>query len=116
MYHEKNVGEECIFHDNVSVLSRKPLSLQRDLNIYTIQSEERRETGEQMPPSPPIMDRETILPEMTDMREPALAYTAVGESRPVAHPPRRTEDVVRAGKRRRRRRINANNGPHDKPN
>ena len=79
MYHEKNVGEECIFHDNVSVLSRKPLSLQRDLNIYTIQSEERRETGEQMPPSPPIMDRETILPEMTDMKEPALAYTAVGE-------------------------------------
>ena len=49
MYHEKNIGEECIFHDNVSVLSRKPLSLQRDLNIYTIQSEERRETGEQMP-------------------------------------------------------------------
>ena len=32
-----------------------------------------------MPPSPPIMDRETILPEMTDMKEPALAYTAVGE-------------------------------------
>lgn len=53
MYHEKNVGEECIFHDNVSVLSRKPLSLQRDLNIYTIQSEERRETGEQMPPHRP---------------------------------------------------------------
>lgn len=51
MYHEKNIGEECIFHDNVSVLSRKPLSLQRDLNIYTIQSEERRETGEQMPPT-----------------------------------------------------------------
>ena len=24
------------------------------------------------------MDRETILPEMTDMREPAMAYTAVG--------------------------------------
>ena len=65
-----------------------------------------------MPPSPPIMDRETILPEMTDMKEPAMAYTAVGESRSVA-PPRRTEDVVRAGKRRR---SNANNGPHDKPN
>ena len=32
------------------------------------------------------MDRETILSEMTDMKEPALAYTAVGESRPVAHP------------------------------
>ena len=105
MYHEKNVGEECIFHDNVSVLSRKPLSLQRDLNIYTIQSEERRETGEQMPPSPPIMDRETILPEMTDMKEPALAYTAVGEMT-FCRPPRRTEDVVRAGKRRRG---NANN-------
>ena len=44
-----------------------------------------------MPPSPPIMDRETILPEMTDMREPALAYTAVGESRPVAlHDARKT--------------------------
>lgn len=25
------------------------------------------------------MDRETILPEMTDTKEPALAYTAVGE-------------------------------------
>lgn len=110
---KKNVGEECIFHDNVSVLSRKPLSLQRDLNIYTIQSEERRETGEQMPPSPPIMDRETIPPEMTDMREPALAYTAVGGNDVLSPPPRRTEDVVRAGKRRRG---NANNGPHDKPN
>ena len=33
------------------------------------------------------MDRETILPEMTDMKEPALAYTAVGESRSVALPP-----------------------------
>ncbi|MDD7125042.1 MAG: hypothetical protein PUH87_08790 [Bacteroidales bacterium] len=32
------------------------------------------------------MDRETILPEMTDMKEPALAYTAVGESRSVALP------------------------------
>ena len=32
------------------------------------------------------MDRETILPELTDMKEPALAYTAVGESRSVAHP------------------------------
>lgn len=31
------------------------------------------------------MDRETILPEMTDMKEPALAYTAVGESHSVAH-------------------------------
>ena len=65
-----------------------------------------------MPPSPPIMDRETILPEMTDMREPALAYTAVGEMT-FCRPPRRTEDVVRAGKRRR---SNANNRPHDKPN
>lgn len=25
------------------------------------------------------MDRETIVSEMTDMKEPALAYTAVGE-------------------------------------
>ncbi|MCI7038232.1 MAG: hypothetical protein MR984_04020, partial [Bacteroidales bacterium] len=58
MYHEKNIGEECIFHDNVSVLSRKPLSLQRDLNIYTIQSEERRETGEQMPPHRPYGQRD----------------------------------------------------------
>ena len=76
----------------------------------------RRKTGDRRAdaPSPPIMDRETILPEMTDIREPAMvAYTAVGESRPVAHPPRRTEDVGRAGKRRR---SNANNGPHDKPN
>lgn len=48
----------------------------------------RRKTGDRRAdaPSPPIMDRETILPEMTDMEEPALAYTAVGESRSVAHP------------------------------
>ena len=115
MYHEKNVGEECIFHDNVSVLSRNPVSLQRDLNIYTLQSEERRETGEQMPPSPPITDRETILPEMTDMKEPALAYTAVGEMTFCRPHPRRTEDVGRAGKRRRRR-SNAYNRPHNKHN
>ena len=38
-----------------------------------------------MPPSPPIMDRETILPEMTDMKEPVLAYTTVGESHSGAH-------------------------------
>ena len=37
------------------------------------------------------MDRETILSEMTDMKEPALAYTAVGESRSVAlHDARKT--------------------------
>ena len=37
------------------------------------------------------MDRETILPEMTDMKEPALAYTAVGESRSAAlHDARKT--------------------------
>lgn len=37
------------------------------------------------------MDRETILPEMTDMKEPALAYTAVGESRSAAlHDTRKT--------------------------
>lgn len=37
------------------------------------------------------MDRETILSEMTDMREPALAYTAVGESHSVAlHDARKT--------------------------
>lgn len=37
------------------------------------------------------MDRETILSEMTDMREPALAYTAVGESCSVAlHDARKT--------------------------
>ena len=41
----------------------------------------RRKTGDRRAdaPSPPIMDRETILPEMTDTKEPALAYTAVGE-------------------------------------
>ena len=47
---KKNIGEECIFHVNVSVLSRKPLSLQRDLNIYTIQSE--RKTGDRRADAP----------------------------------------------------------------
>lgn len=77
----------------------------------------RRKTGDRRAdaPSPPIMDRETILPEMTDIREPAMvAYTAVGEMTFCRPHPRRTEDVGRAGKRRRRR-SNANNGPHDKP-
>ena len=32
------------------------------------------------------MDRETILPEMTDMKEPALAYTAVGGGNDVLSP------------------------------
>ena len=37
------------------------------------------------------MDRETILSEMADMKESALAYTAVGESRSVAlHDARKT--------------------------
>lgn len=64
-----------------------------------------------MPPSPPIMDRETILPEMTDMREPALAYTAVGESRSVAlHDARKT--LAELGKEEEAMPIT---GPHDKP-
>ena len=45
------------------------------------------------------MDRETILPEMTDIREPAMvAYTAVGESRPVAHPPDARKTLAELGK------------------
>ena len=57
------------------------------------------------------MDRETILPEMTDMREPALAYTAVGESRSVAlHDARKT--LAELGKEEEAMPIT---GPHDKP-
>ena len=45
------------------------------------------------------MDRETILPEMTDIREPAMvAYTAVGESRPVALPPDARKTSAEPGK------------------
>lgn len=44
------------------------------------------------------MDRETILPEMTDMKEPAMAYTAVGESRPVAPPPDARKTSAEPGK------------------
>ena len=44
------------------------------------------------------MDKETILPEMTDMKEPALAYTAVGESRSVAHPPDARKTLAELGK------------------
>lgn len=45
------------------------------------------------------MDRETILPEMTGMKEPAVgAYTAVGESRPVAHPPDARKTLAELGK------------------
>lgn len=65
-----------------------------------------------MPPSPPIMDRETILPEMTDMKEPALAYTAVGEMtfcRPL-HDARKTSAEL--GKEEEAMPIT---GPHDKP-
>ena len=56
------------------------------------------------------MDRETILPEMTDMKEPALAYTAVGESRAVAlHDARKT--LAELGEEE----AMPITGPHDKP-
>ena len=48
---------------------------------------------------------------MTDMREPALAYTAVGESRSVAlHDARKT--LAELGKEEEAMPIT---GPHDKP-
>lgn len=74
MYHEKNIGEECIFHDNVSVFKQKTIifATRPEYLFHT----KRRKTGDRRAdaPSPPIMDRETILPEMTDMKEPASAY------------------------------------------
>ena len=45
------------------------------------------------------MDGETILPEMTDMKEPAsVAYTAVGESRSAAHTPDARKTSAEPGK------------------
>ena len=75
----------------------------------------RRKTGDRRAdaPSPPIMDRETILPEMTDTKEPALAYTAVGEMtfcRPL-HDARKT--LSELGEEEEAMPIT---GPHDKPN
>ncbi len=58
------------------------------------------------------MDRETILPEMTDMKEPVLAYTTVGESHSVAHLHDARKTSAELGKEEE---ANANNGPHDKP-
>lgn len=49
---------------------------------------------------------------MTDMREPALAYTAVGESRSVAHPDAR-KTLAELGEEEEAMPIT---GPHDKPN
>lgn len=67
-----------------------------------------------MPPSPPIMDRETILPEMTDMREPAsVAYTAVGEMTFCRPPHDARKTSAELGKEEEAMPIT---GPHDKPN
>ena len=59
------------------------------------------------------MDRETILPEMTDMKEPVLAYTTVGESHSVAHHDAR-KTLSELGKEEEEEAMPIT-GPHDKP-
>ena len=58
------------------------------------------------------MDRETILSEMTDMKEPVLAYTTVGESHSVAHHDAR-KTLSELGKEEEE--AMPITGPHDKP-
>ena len=75
----------------------------------------RRKTGDRRAdaPSPPIMDRENILSEMTDMREPALAYTAVGGNDVLSPTPDARKTSAELGKEEEAMPIT---GPLDKPN
>ena len=79
MYHEKKCRRGMYFSCKCFCFKQKTIIFAtRPEYLYHTK---RRKTGDRRAdaPSPPIMDRETILPEMTDMKEPALAYTAVGE-------------------------------------